>query len=93
MQNVAASIHQLLEARFQPTVLQVVDDSAKHAGHAGAREGGQSHFTVTVVSESFTGLSRVERHRAVYDALKPVFDGGLHALVIVAKTPGEADKG
>lgn len=89
MGNVAASIHMLLQKQFLPATLQVVDDSAKHAGHAGAREGGESHFSVIIVSEKFEGMSRVERHRAVYDALKPVFEGGLHALAITAKTSKE----
>lgn len=89
MGTVATKIHAALEARFQPTSLQVVDDSARHAGHAGAREGGESHFTVHIVSEKFEGLSRVARHRAVYEVLQPLFDAGLHALNIAAKTPQE----
>jgi BolA family transcriptional regulator, general stress-responsive regulator len=68
--------------------LQVQDDSAQHAGHAGAREG--SHFTVRVVSHTFHGLSRVARHRLVYDALKPLMARGIHALAVVAQTPDEA---
>lgn len=90
MENVAATIHGLLQKQFAPAVLQIVDDSTRHAGHAGAREGGQSHFTVLIVSDKFEGLTRVARHRAVYDALKPVFDRGLHALAITAKTPAES---
>lgn len=87
--NVAAQIHTLLENAFAPTHLQVIDDSARHAGHAGAREGGESHFTVKIVSEAFVGLGRVARHRAVYDQLQPLFHAGLHALAIEAKTPAE----
>jgi BolA family transcriptional regulator, general stress-responsive regulator len=68
--------------------LQVQDDSAQHAGHAGAREG--SHFTVKIVSHTFHGLSRVARHRLVYDALKPLMARGIHALAVVAQTPDEA---
>jgi BolA protein len=89
MANIAQQISQLLEQALQPLSLQVVDDSARHAGHAGAREGGQSHFTVIIVSEAFAGKNRVARHRLVYDALKPVFDQGLHALAIDAKPPAE----
>ena len=89
MQNVAATIHEALSKAFQPQILQVVDDSAKHAGHAGARPGGQSHFTVTIVSNRFDGMSRVTRHRMVYDVLNSLFDQGLHALAINAKTPAE----
>ena len=89
MQNIAAQIHQQLDQALTPRVLEVVDDSAHHAGHAGARAEGQSHFTVTVVSERFNGLSRVARHRLVYDALGPLFAQGLHALAIRASTPQE----
>lgn len=89
MENVAATITQLLETAIKPMILEVVDDSAKHAGHAGARPGGQSHFSVMIVSGKFEGMARVARHRLVYDALNPLFGEGLHALAITAKTPGE----
>ena len=74
----------LLEA-LQPCELDVIDDSHLHAGHAGAREGG--HYTVRIVSPRFTGLSRVARHRLVYDALKGLFRAGIHALAIDARSP------
>lgn len=89
MQNVAATIQTALANAF-PGIVQVIDDSAKHAGHAGAREGGQSHFSVTVISEKFEGLTRVARHRAIYAVLNPLFAQGLHALAISAKTPAES---
>lgn len=89
MDNVAATITQLLESALKPMILKVVDDSAKHAGHAGARPGGQSHFSVTIISDKFEGKPRVARHRLVYDALNPLFGEGLHALAINAKTPQE----
>lgn len=89
MDNVAATITQLLETAIAPMILEVIDDSAKHAGHAGARPGGQSHFTVVIVSDKFEGKTRVARHRMVYDALNPLFGEGLHALAITAKTPLE----
>jgi BolA family transcriptional regulator, general stress-responsive regulator len=89
MSKVADRIEQLLCAQFAPTALSVMDDSAKHAGHAGARAGGESHFTVKIVSDAFAGKSRVERHRMVYAVLQPLFDAGLHALVIEAKAPAE----
>ncbi len=89
MASVSQRIEELLLEHFSPRVLSVMDDSALHAGHAGARAGGESHFTVTVVSEKFVGLSAVARHRLVYDVLKPLMDEGLHALVIKAKTPDE----
>lgn len=89
MDNVAAAITQLLETAIAPMILEVVDDSAKHEGHAGARPGGQTHFSVMIVSDKFEGKPRVARHRMVYDALNPLFGEGLHALAITARTPGE----
>jgi BolA protein len=86
---VAELIRRNLEQAFSPQRLEVVDDSDRHAGHAGAREGGESHFNVVVVAEAFQGLSRVERQRKVNAALKEAFDGGLHALSIRALAPGE----
>lgn len=90
MSQVAEQIRTLLTTAFSPQMLEVIDDSAKHAGHAGARPGGQTHFTVRIVSNEFTGMSRVARHRAVYAPLQPLFDAGLHALAIEAKAPEEA---
>ena len=87
---IAEKIEAALQMAFAPVKLTVVDDSAKHAGHAGARAQGESHFTVRIVSEKFVGLSRVARHRAVYAVLQPLFDAGLHALVIDAKTVDES---
>jgi BolA protein len=78
-----------LEAAFAPERLEVVDDSAKHAGHEGARPGGESHFTVTVVSAAFAGLGRVERQRRVNAALREELAGPVHALSIKALAPGE----
>ena len=70
-------------------MLEVVDDSGSHAGHAGARTGGQTHYNVMVVSPAFTGLGRVARHRLVNQALGAEFEGGLHALSLVLRAPGE----
>lgn len=89
MGAVADMIRERLQTAFDPARLEVVDDSARHAGHAGAREAGESHFTVTVVSAAFTGMGRVERQRKVNQALAEVFAGGLHALSIRALAPGE----
>ncbi len=83
------AIQQILTDAFTPTALNVADDSHKHAGHAGANPDGNSHFTVTIVADAFTGKSRVERHRMVYEALATHFAEGLHALAIQAKAPGE----
>ena len=82
-----AVIEQRLREGLQPERLEIEDDSAKHAGHAGAREGG--HYTVRVVSERFRGLTRVARHRLVYDLMAELMRQGIHALVIDAKAPGE----
>jgi BolA family transcriptional regulator, general stress-responsive regulator len=86
------STPQVVEARLQqalaPLALEVLDDSHLHAGHAGASEG--SHFTVRIVSEAFTGKSRVARHRLVYSALSAEMQRGIHALAIDARAPSEA---
>jgi BolA protein len=86
----AHRIEMLLREQLAPTALEIIDDSAKHAGHAGARAGGESHFTVRIVSDGFRGKNAVARHRMVYAALKPLLDEGLHALAIEAKAPDEA---
>jgi BolA family transcriptional regulator, general stress-responsive regulator len=74
-----------LTARFAPTVLEVLDESGRHAGHAGAAPGGETHFKVRIVAEAFRDMSRIARHRAVSDALASEFDTGLHALSIDAQ--------
>lgn len=83
----AAAVEAALQAALSPTRLLVSDDSAAHAGHAGAREG--SHFSVVVVSAAFAGLGRVARHRLVYHALDSLMPQGIHALAIDARAPGE----
>jgi BolA protein len=84
-----AAIEARLQSVLQPTALQVVDESADHAGHAGANaEGAGTHFRVRVASPLFAGKSRVARHRLVYDALQNFIDQGLHALAIeIIETP------
>ena len=85
----AAAIEARLQSVLQPTALQVVDESADHAGHAGANaEGAGTHFRVRVASPLFAGKSRVARHRLVYDALQNFIGQGLHALAIeIIETP------
>ena len=78
-----------LSAALEPILLDVVDESDRPAGHAGAREGGGTHYRVRVVSAQFEHQSRVERHRLVYGLLTAEFADGLHALALVAKAPGE----
>ena len=78
---------QLLDA-LGPELLEIEDESQLHAGHAGARDG-RGHFRVTVVSEAFTGLSRIARHRLVYEAVGALMETDIHALTIEAFAPGE----
>ena len=78
-----AAIERQLRERLQPTYLEVIDESADHAGHAGANaEGFGTHFRVRIASPAFAGKNRVARHRLVYDALQNFIDQGLHALAI-----------
>jgi BolA protein len=71
-----------LSVKFAPSHLEVIDESHRHAGHAGARPGGESHFRVRIGSVAFAGLSRLQRHRAVMDALDAELKGGVHALAV-----------
>lgn len=87
--TVADEIAAKLEAAFAPERLEVVDQSHKHKGHAGWREGGETHFHVTLVSEAFAGQSRLARQRAVYQALAEELAGPVHALEVTAHAPGE----
>ncbi len=82
-----AFIEARIGAALAPAQLAVQDDSAQHAGHAGAAAGG--HYTVTVVASAFAGKARIARHRLVYDALADVMQRGIHALAILAYTPEE----
>lgn len=76
-----------LLAGLEPLSVEIIDDSALHAGHAGAREGG--HYRLTIVSQQFEGKKTMERHRMVYAALASLMQSGIHALNISAKTPAE----
>ena len=78
-----------LTAAFAPERLEVLDESHRHVGHAGHRPGGETHFRVYIVSDSFRGKSRLERHRMVNEALSGELAGGVHALAIHASAPGE----
>jgi len=84
-----AQIEQRLRAALQPLRLEIKDESAKHAGHAGAREGG-GHFDVTIVAAQFSGQGLLQRHRLVYDALGEAMRKDIHALSIHAFSPDEA---
>lgn len=88
--TVAETIRAKLEAAFSPERLDVRDDSEAHRGHAGHREGGETHFRVTIVSANFDGLTRVERHRRVHEVLDQELKGRVHALALTLLTPAEA---
>jgi len=85
-------IEQKLAQGLQPLALEVVNDSGRHAGHAGDDGSGESHFKVLVVSKAFSGRNRVERQRMVYDLLASEMAGGIHALSIKAISPEEYDR-
>jgi BolA protein len=82
-------IREKLNARLTPTRLEVVDDSGRHVGHAGARPGGETHFSVKIVSPAFKDMSRVARQRLVHEILADEFRRGLHALALTTLTPEE----
>lgn len=86
---VEAEIEKRLIEALGPTHLRVVNDSASHAGHAGSPGTGESHFTVEIVALQFEDMSRVERQRAVYDALGDLMEEKVHALAINARAPDE----
>ena len=91
-------IRALLEEAFSPVELEIVDESHLHAGHAHGHEShgfdgtGETHLRIRVVSDRFTGQSRVARHRTINELLKPELDAGLHALAIEAAAPGETTR-
>lgn len=90
MGSVTETIRRKLEGAFAPQLLEVIDQSDKHRGHAGYREGGESHFRVEIVSAAFDGKSRLDRQRAINAVLADELAGPVHALSVSAKTPGEA---
>lgn len=90
--SMAATIEQKLKLALSPVRLEVEDQSHQHAGHAGAREGGESHFAVVIVAEVFADISRLARQRLVNEALREELAGSIHALSIKAMTPEEAVK-
>lgn len=85
----ADRIEALIRQHFDPVLLRVADDSALHAGHAGAQPGGETHYSVLVVSPAFQGQTRIARSRAVHALLDSEFRTGLHALALTLRTPEE----
>jgi BolA protein len=79
-----------LAKAFAPQRLEVIDESAQHAGHAGHRPGGETHFRIRIVAEAFRGKSRLDRHRMINALLAAELAGGVHALAIHASAPGES---
>jgi BolA family transcriptional regulator, general stress-responsive regulator len=90
MPTVAEAIRDKLAGALSPSLLEVVDDSGRHHGHAGARPGGESHFIVTIEAEAFRDLSRVQRQRLVYGILAAELAGPVHALSLKTGAPGES---
>jgi BolA protein len=89
MTSRADRIQAALAAAFAPAEIELVDDSHRHAGHAGARPEGETHYTVRVVSPAFAGMNRVARSRAAHAVLEQEFGSGLHALSLRLLAPGE----
>lgn len=89
MTAVAATIRRKLTERLAPTRLDIIDESHRHAGHAGARPEGETHFAVTIVSPAFAGLSRVARQRLIYQILAEQLADRVHALSLRTLAPGE----
>ncbi|HEV7324862.1 MAG TPA: BolA family protein [Bosea sp. (in: a-proteobacteria)] len=89
MPTMADRIAGKLTTQLAPKQLKVIDESHQHHGHSGWREGGETHFRVEIISPAFAGKSRLERHRLVNAALAEELAGGVHALAIAARAPGE----
>jgi BolA protein len=88
--NLVTSIKEKLTAALNPTHLEIIDESQKHAGHIGAKKGG--HFAITIVSPQFVNQSLIQRHRMVYEAVNELMKTSIHALSIQAQTPEEFSK-
>ena len=91
MTTVAESMRRKLTEALAPTRLAIIDQSHRHAGHAGARPEGETHFLIEIVSPAFAGLSRIERQRLVHQVLAAELAGRVHALSLATSTPEEAE--
>jgi BolA protein len=88
LEKTSDRIHRKLTATFAPISLEVIDESAKHAGHAGHRPGGETHFRVKIISPVFKDMNRIAQHRAIYEALADdIQEGGIHALALDTSAP------
>jgi len=90
--SVEDRIREKLTKAFAPAALEIVNDSSRHAGHAGSPETGESHFSIKVVSAAFAGKSRLERHRMVNEVLAEELEGKIHALALSALAPEERSR-
>ena len=90
MTTVAETMRRKLTEALAPTQLAILDESHRHAGHAGARPEGETHFRIEIVSEKFAGLSRIERQRLVHRVLASELAGRVHALSLATRAPDEA---
>ena len=90
LESVEEKIEKILRGRFYPVELVIDNESHMHVGHAGAPSGGESHFRITIRAQEFSGLNRLERQRAIHDALDELLQGPIHALSITASAPGES---
>ena len=89
MGAIAQSLSRKLTAALSPVALEILDDSARHAGHAGAAPGGETHFTISITSAAFAGMNRFARQRRVYAIVAEELVGPVHALSLTTRAPGE----
>jgi len=89
MGAIAQSLSRKLTAALSPVALEILDDSARHAGHAGAAPGGETHFTISITSAAFAGMNRLARQRRVYAIVAEELVGPVHALSLTTRAPGE----
>ena len=92
MTSRATRLEAVLTQTFAPVLLRIEDDSSRHAGHAGAQPGGETHYSVLLVTTAFRDMNRLARSRAVHAALAPEFSEGMHALALTLRTPEEQAK-
>ena len=90
--NQVEQLRAALEGELAPLSLEIIDDSARHAGHAGAQPGGETHYSVLLVTPAFRDMNRLARSRAVHAALAAEFAEGMHALALTLRTPEEQAK-
>ncbi|WP_305988216.1 BolA family transcriptional regulator [Roseibium sp. MMSF_3544] len=89
--NTKETITAKLTTAFSPDFLNVIDESDKHKGHGGWREGGETHFRVQIAADAFEGMNRIARHRAINEVLADELASSVHALALEIRTPGEPD--